>query len=81
MPVMVLFVGDLLKLLDVSSEESVLLTTYGKLQPPLGKQRLKVFLCICNCSGALSCTIWDECKCLFFNSFLFFNYRILLMTT
>ncbi|XP_059666154.1 uncharacterized protein LOC132311971 isoform X2 [Cornus florida] len=34
--------GDLLTLLDVSSEESVLLTTYGKLQPPLGKHRLKV---------------------------------------
>ncbi|XP_044496129.1 serine/threonine-protein phosphatase 6 regulatory subunit 3 isoform X2 [Mangifera indica] len=34
--------GDLLKLLDVSSEESVLLTTYGKLQPPLGKHRLKI---------------------------------------
>lgn len=36
--------GDLLKLLDVSSVENVLLTTYGKLQPPLGKHRLKVFL-------------------------------------
>lgn len=34
--------GNLLKLLDVSSEENVLLTTYGKLQPPLGKQRLKI---------------------------------------
>ncbi|XP_042489476.1 serine/threonine-protein phosphatase 6 regulatory subunit 3 [Macadamia integrifolia] len=34
--------GDLLKLLDVSSAESVLPTTYGKLQPPLGKHRLKV---------------------------------------
>ncbi|OMO83273.1 SIT4 phosphatase-associated protein family [Corchorus capsularis] len=34
--------GDLLKLLDVSSSESVLLTTYGKLQPPLGKHRLKI---------------------------------------
>ncbi|KAH7568460.1 hypothetical protein JRO89_XS06G0002700 [Xanthoceras sorbifolium] len=34
--------GDLLKLLDVSSEESVLQTTYGKLQPPLGKHRLKI---------------------------------------
>ncbi|XP_048490870.1 uncharacterized protein LOC104901230 isoform X2 [Beta vulgaris subsp. vulgaris] len=34
--------GNLLKLLDVSSEEGVLLTTYGKLQPPLGKQRLKI---------------------------------------
>lgn len=36
------YAGNLLKLLDVSSEESVLLTTYGKLHPPLGKQRLKV---------------------------------------
>ncbi|KAL1562567.1 serine/threonine-protein phosphatase 6 regulatory subunit 1-like [Salvia divinorum] len=34
--------GDLLKLLDVSSEEHNLLTTYGKLQPPLGKRRLKI---------------------------------------
>ncbi|XP_042519140.1 serine/threonine-protein phosphatase 6 regulatory subunit 2-like [Macadamia integrifolia] len=35
-------VGDLLKLLDVSSAESILPTTYGKLQPPLGKHRLKI---------------------------------------
>ncbi|XP_024963830.1 serine/threonine-protein phosphatase 6 regulatory subunit 3-like [Cynara cardunculus var. scolymus] len=34
--------GNLLKLLDVSSEENVLFTTYGKLQPPLGKHRLKI---------------------------------------
>ncbi|PPR81081.1 hypothetical protein GOBAR_AA39633 [Gossypium barbadense] len=34
--------GNLLKLLDVSSSESTLLTTYGKLQPPLGKHRLKI---------------------------------------
>ncbi|KZV48807.1 serine/threonine-protein phosphatase 6 regulatory subunit 3 [Dorcoceras hygrometricum] len=35
--------GDLLKLLDVSSEEDhVLLTTYGKLRPPLGRHRLKI---------------------------------------
>ncbi|CAN6683762.1 unnamed protein product [Malus baccata var. baccata] len=34
--------GDLLKLLDVSSVDNTLLTTYGKLQPPLGKHRLKV---------------------------------------
>ncbi|GMH01415.1 hypothetical protein Nepgr_003254 [Nepenthes gracilis] len=34
--------GHLLKLLNISSEESVLLTTYGKLQPPLGKHRLKI---------------------------------------
>ncbi|XVF86141.1 hypothetical protein PTKIN_Ptkin18bG0016500 [Pterospermum kingtungense] len=34
--------GDLLKLLDVSCSESTLLTTYGKLQPPLGKHRLKI---------------------------------------
>ncbi|KDP34941.1 hypothetical protein JCGZ_09229 [Jatropha curcas] len=33
--------GNLLKLLDVSSTENALLTTYGKLQPPLGKHRLK----------------------------------------
>ncbi|MBA0663258.1 hypothetical protein Goklo_003380 [Gossypium klotzschianum] len=34
--------GNLLKLLDVLSSESTLLTTYGKLQPPLGKHRLKI---------------------------------------
>ncbi|XP_048328609.2 uncharacterized protein LOC107417977 isoform X3 [Ziziphus jujuba] len=34
--------GDLLKLLDFSSTDNVLLTTYGKLQPPLGKHRLKI---------------------------------------
>ncbi|CAN6240939.1 unnamed protein product [Urochloa humidicola] len=34
--------GDLLKLLDVSSAEDVLPTTYGSLQPPLGKHRLKI---------------------------------------
>ncbi|CAL5426952.1 unnamed protein product [Camellia sinensis] len=32
---------DLLKLLDVSSDDNALITTYGKLQPPLGKHRLK----------------------------------------
>ncbi|KAL5977133.1 hypothetical protein ACLOJK_021475 [Asimina triloba] len=34
--------GDLLELLDVSLGETVLPTTYGKLQPPLGKHRLKI---------------------------------------
>ncbi|XP_062226772.1 uncharacterized protein LOC133925004 isoform X2 [Phragmites australis] len=34
--------GDLLKLLDISSAENVLPTTYGSLQPPLGKHRLKI---------------------------------------
>ncbi|PIA41717.1 hypothetical protein AQUCO_02200265v1 [Aquilegia coerulea] len=34
--------GDLLKLLDTSSAENILETTYGKLQPPLGKHRLKI---------------------------------------
>lgn len=38
--------GDLLKLLDVSSAENLLPTTYGKLQPPLGKHRLKVNILI-----------------------------------
>lgn len=43
---LVCLAGDLLKLLDFSSEGHVLLTTYGKLQPPLGKHRLKVsYLC------------------------------------
>ncbi|KAK9153471.1 hypothetical protein Sjap_000951 [Stephania japonica] len=35
-------VGDLLVLLDVSSDEKVLSTTYGQLKPPLGKHRLKI---------------------------------------
>ncbi|KAL0542625.1 hypothetical protein IC582_017697 [Cucumis melo] len=34
--------GRLLKLLDVSSSDKILVTTYGKLQPPLGKHRLKI---------------------------------------
>lgn len=34
--------GDLLKLLDITSSENVLPTTYGSLCPPLGKHRLKV---------------------------------------
>ncbi|KAG6516752.1 hypothetical protein ZIOFF_027226 [Zingiber officinale] len=34
--------GDLLRLLEISSSDVILLTTYGKLQPPLGKQRLKI---------------------------------------
>ena len=36
--------GDLLMLLNVSSDEKVLPTTYGELRPPLGKHRLKVGL-------------------------------------
>ncbi|XP_062232313.1 uncharacterized protein LOC133929534 isoform X2 [Phragmites australis] len=34
--------GDLLKLLDITSSEYVLPTTYGCLCPPLGKHRLKI---------------------------------------
>ncbi|KAK2433929.1 SIT4 phosphatase-associated family protein [Trifolium repens] len=34
--------GDLLVLLDVSSDDKVLPTTYGELRPPLGKHRLKI---------------------------------------
>jgi hypothetical protein len=34
--------GDLLAGLDVSKDEKVLPTTYGRLQPPLGIHRLKV---------------------------------------
>ncbi|GLU02494.1 hypothetical protein SLE2022_197430 [Rubroshorea leprosula] len=34
--------GDLLTLLDVSSDEKILPTTYGQLRPPLGKHRLKI---------------------------------------
>lgn len=40
--ILVYWAGNLLKLLDISSEDHVLLTTYGKLQPPLGKHRLKI---------------------------------------
>lgn len=36
--------GDLLMLLNVSSDEKILPTTYGELKPPLGKHRLKVRL-------------------------------------
>ncbi|KAG2670406.1 hypothetical protein I3760_14G084200 [Carya illinoinensis] len=34
--------GDLLALLNVSSHEKILPTTYGELRPPLGKHRLKI---------------------------------------
>ncbi|XP_039004245.1 serine/threonine-protein phosphatase 6 regulatory subunit 3-like isoform X2 [Hibiscus syriacus] len=34
--------GDLLVLLNVSSDEKILPTTYGELRPPLGKHRLKI---------------------------------------
>ncbi|CAI0397868.1 unnamed protein product [Linum tenue] len=34
--------GDLLQLLNVSSDEKILPTTYGQLKPPLGKHRLKI---------------------------------------
>ncbi|KAI4322271.1 hypothetical protein L6164_021982 [Bauhinia variegata] len=34
--------GDMLMLLNVSSDEKVLPTTYGELRPPLGKHRLKI---------------------------------------
>ncbi|KAF7805598.1 serine/threonine-protein phosphatase 6 regulatory subunit 3 [Senna tora] len=34
--------GDLLVLLDVSTDDKVLPTTYGELRPPLGKHRLKI---------------------------------------
>ncbi|XP_020202342.1 serine/threonine-protein phosphatase 6 regulatory subunit 3 isoform X2 [Cajanus cajan] len=34
--------GELLVLLNVSSDEKVLPTTYGELRPPLGKHRLKI---------------------------------------
>jgi hypothetical protein len=36
--------GDLLKVLDVSTDDTVLPTTYGQLHPPLGIHRLKVSL-------------------------------------
>ncbi|KAH8931595.1 hypothetical protein BDL97_19G030700 [Sphagnum fallax] len=34
--------GDLLKVLDVSTDDTVLPTTYGQLHPPLGIHRLKI---------------------------------------
>ncbi|OMO67451.1 SIT4 phosphatase-associated protein family [Corchorus capsularis] len=34
--------GDLLMLLNLSSDEKVLPTTYGELRPPVGKHRLKI---------------------------------------
>ncbi|KAG8387668.1 hypothetical protein BUALT_Bualt02G0045300 [Buddleja alternifolia] len=34
--------GELLMLLNVSSDEKILPTTYGELMPPLGKHRLKI---------------------------------------
>ncbi|ONK70694.1 uncharacterized protein A4U43_C04F550 [Asparagus officinalis] len=34
--------GALITLLDVSSDENILPTTYGELRPPLGKHRLKI---------------------------------------
>ncbi|KAM7496794.1 hypothetical protein LguiA_021208 [Lonicera macranthoides] len=34
--------GDLLMLLNVSSDEKILPATYGELRPPLGKHRLKI---------------------------------------
>ncbi|KAE8712157.1 serine/threonine-protein phosphatase 6 regulatory subunit 3-like isoform X2 [Hibiscus syriacus] len=34
--------GNLLMLLNVSSDEKILPTTYGELRPPLGKHRLKI---------------------------------------
>ncbi|XP_011089914.1 serine/threonine-protein phosphatase 6 regulatory subunit 3 isoform X1 [Sesamum indicum] len=34
--------GELLMLLNVSSDEKILPTTYGELRPPLGKHRLKI---------------------------------------
>lgn len=40
------YAGDLLTLLNVSSDEKILPTTYGELRPPLGKHRLKVGLFI-----------------------------------
>ncbi|CAO2812974.1 unnamed protein product [Amaranthus hypochondriacus] len=35
-------IGDLLMLLNVSSDEKILPTPYGELRPPLGKHRLKI---------------------------------------
>ncbi|KAF6167859.1 hypothetical protein GIB67_027637 [Kingdonia uniflora] len=45
--------GDLLTLLNVSSDEKVLPTTYGELRPPLGTYRLKIveFIAVLLCTG------------------------------
>jgi hypothetical protein len=53
-----LILGDLLKLLDITSSENVLPTTYGCLRPPLGKHRLKVPSDAVNLTFSLS--IWDS---------------------
>ncbi|KAI4385495.1 hypothetical protein MLD38_003514 [Melastoma candidum] len=34
--------GDLLKILNLSSDQTIMPTTYGELHPPLGKHRLKI---------------------------------------
>ncbi|KAI4383801.1 hypothetical protein MLD38_009599 [Melastoma candidum] len=34
--------GDLLKILNISSDQTIMPTTYGELHPPLGKHRLKI---------------------------------------
>ena len=44
--------GDLLMLLNVASDSTVLPTTYGELRPPLGKHRLKVWSKSCSSTTA-----------------------------
>ncbi|GMP71703.1 hypothetical protein CsSME_00030006 [Camellia sinensis var. sinensis] len=56
--------GDLLKLLDVSSDDNALITTYGKLQPPLGKHRLKIIEFISVLATVSSEAVEKELICL-----------------
>ncbi|KAG8385216.1 hypothetical protein BUALT_Bualt03G0019100 [Buddleja alternifolia] len=56
--------GDLLKLLDISSGDCVLPTTYGKLQPPLGKHRLKIIEFIAVLVAVSSEVVEKELICL-----------------
>lgn len=50
--------GDLLMLLNVTSDEKILPTPYGELRPPLGKHRLKVYFSLaCSTMGTVLCDV------------------------
>uniref|UniRef100_A0A803N8K9 SIT4 phosphatase-associated family protein n=1 Tax=Chenopodium quinoa TaxID=63459 RepID=A0A803N8K9_CHEQI len=50
--------GDLLMLLNVTSDEKILPTPYGFLRPPLGKHRLKVYFSLaCSAMGTGLCDV------------------------
>ncbi|KAI3676630.1 hypothetical protein L1987_86242 [Smallanthus sonchifolius] len=55
--------GYLLKLLDLSEDKNVLQTTFGKLQPPLGKHRLKIIVsCLESKNASMVEHILDDCN-------------------